>query len=126
MNNLSYFIGPLVSLGLLTMVVIALLRRNLRERHALWWVIGALLALILSIFPDLLEGLSSSLGVAVPLNLVFILAIAIIFLVSLQHSKELTRLEEKVRTLTEQVTMLEMKSSTSSAKKPGSSPKQSK
>lgn len=109
MNMLTYFIGPLLALTLLALVLTALLQKRLRERHALWWVIGALVALLLSVFPGLLESVSHSIGIAVPLNLVFILAFAVIFLVSLQHSSELTRLEEKVRTLAEHVAVLEMR-----------------
>ena len=109
MNTLSYFIGPILAIALLAFVVTALLQKRLRERHALWWVVGAVIALILSVFPGLLEDLSHALGIAVPLNLVFILAITIIFLVNLQQSSELTRLEEKVRTLAEHVAELEMR-----------------
>lgn len=108
MNAVTYFVGPVVALALLAMVITALLQKRLRERHALWWVIGAIVALILSVFPGLLESLSHALGIAVPLNLVFILAIAVIFLVNLQQSAELTQLEEKVRTLAEHVARLEM------------------
>lgn len=105
--NLSYFIGPLVALALLALVIHALLQKRLRERHALWWVVGAVVALIVSLFPHLLESASHALGIAVPLNLVFVFALTVIFLVSLQHASELTELEEKVRTLAEHVAALE-------------------
>lgn len=100
----------MLALVLLTVVVIALLRKRLRERHAVWWFVGAVIALVLSLFPGLLEGLSHALGVKVPLNLAFVLAFAVIFFVSLQHSAELTKLEERVRTLAEHVARLEMNS----------------
>lgn len=109
MVTISYFIGPVVALLLLAAVVWALMTRRLRERHALWWVIGAVIALIVSLFPSLLESASATLGIEVPLNLAFVFAIALIFLVSLQHSAELTSLEEKVRTLAEHVAELEMR-----------------
>lgn len=105
---MSYFIGPVVALLLVAAVIWALMTRRLRERHALWWVIGAVVALIVSLFPALLEATSAALGIEVPLNLAFVFAIALIFLVSLQHSAELTSLEEKVRTLAEHVAELEI------------------
>ena len=108
MPPIEYFIAPLISALLLLMVLTALLRKKLRERHALWWVIGAVVALIVSLFPGILESVSTALGIEVPLNLAFIFAITLIFLVSLQHSAELTELEEKVRTLAEHVAELEM------------------
>lgn len=105
---MTYFIGPALSIGLLALIVWSLLKRNLRERHAIWWGIGAIFALVLSLFPAALESISNFLGFEAPLNLVIICAIAVIFLVSLQHSKELTQLEDKVRVLTEHVARLEM------------------
>jgi len=105
---MSYFVGPLLALALLVLVITALLQKRLRERHALWWVIGTIIALVLSIFPGLLTSISHALGISVPLNLVFIFAITVIFLVNLQQSAELTQLEEKVRTLTEHIAALEM------------------
>lgn len=108
MSTLSYFVGPLLALALLVVVLTALLQKRLRERHALWWVIGTLIALVLSIFPGLLTSISHALGISVPLNLVFIFAITVVFLVNLQQSAELTQLEEKVRTLAEHVAVLEM------------------
>lgn len=107
---MTYFIGPVLSLGLLVLILFGLLNRKLRERHAIWWALGALVALILSLFPSTLEFISTFLGFEAPLNFVLILATAVIFLVSLQHSRELTELESKVRTLTEHIAMLEMES----------------
>lgn len=115
MSEATYLVGPILSLLLLGVIVSALLRKKLRERHAVWWFFGAVVALILSLFPSLLEGISRALGVVVPLNLAFVLAIAVIFFVSLQHSAELTRLEERVRTLAEHVAELEMRAASTEA-----------
>lgn len=116
MPEATYLVGPILSLILVGVIVSALLRKKLRERHAGWWLFGALVALILSLFPSLLEDVSRTLGVVAPLNLAFVLAIAVIFFVSLQHSAELTRLEERVRTLAEHVAELEMHPSSTKAK----------
>jgi hypothetical protein len=83
-------------------VVFELLRRHrLRERHAIWWLIAGLLALIVGIFPSTLQWAASLIGIEVPLNLVFFVSIATLFLVCLQHSAELTKLEERTRRLAE-------------------------
>jgi hypothetical protein len=44
-------------------------------------------------------------GVAVPTNLVFFVSIALLFLVCIQHSSELTQLEAETRTLAESVAL---------------------
>jgi len=97
----SYVFG-IVSAVLVLVVVIEMLRRRLlRERHATWWLVAGTLALIIGVFPQTLEWAANLVGIEVPTNLVFFVAIAILFLVCLQHSTELTRLETKVRGLAE-------------------------
>lgn len=107
MSTATYIFG--IAAAVLTLVVIIelLRRRRLRERHAIWWLVGGILALIIGVFPDLLTQVSTWLGVGVPANLVFFVSIAILVLASIQHSSELTRLENKTRTLAESVALLE-------------------
>lgn len=105
---MTYLVGPILAIGLLALIVNRLLKKRLRERHAIWWALGAVFALILSLFPAALSAISSFLGFEAPLNFALILAIVVVFLVNIQQSSELTQLEEKVRTLTEQIALLDM------------------
>lgn len=106
---MSYFLG-IASASLVLIAVILLLRRNaLRERHAIWWIIAGILALVAGIFPKTLDWISELVGISVPINLVFFTSIAILFFVNLQHSSELTKLEEKTRKLAERIAIIEMK-----------------
>ncbi|MEV8252585.1 DUF2304 domain-containing protein [Rhodoglobus sp. NPDC076762] len=108
MTVASYVFG-IVSAALILVVVIELLRRrHLRERHAIWWFIAGVLALVAGIFPHTLEWAADLIGIEVPINLVFFVSIAILFLVCLQHSSELTKLESKTRTLAERVAIMEL------------------
>ncbi len=92
------------------LVVVTLLRRHkLRERHAVWWLVAGTIALLASAFPQTLVVAADFVGVELPVNLVFFISIAILFLVSLQHSAELTTLESKVRTLAETVVLQQMR-----------------
>jgi hypothetical protein len=112
MSNLSttsYILGILAALLTLAVVIEMLRRRRLRERHAIWWLIAGLLALIVGVFPSTLAWAANLVGVQVPTNLVFFVSIAILFLVCIQHSAELTRLEEQTRTLAERVALQEMR-----------------
>jgi hypothetical protein len=108
-STVSYVFG-IVAAVLALVVVIELLRRHsLRERHAIWWLIAGVLALIVGVFPGTLAWAAGLLGVEVPTNLVFFVTIAILFFVCLQHSAELTVLESKTRTLAEQSALLELR-----------------
>ncbi|TFC90414.1 MULTISPECIES: DUF2304 domain-containing protein [Cryobacterium] len=107
--SLTTYVFGIVSALLVLIVVIELLRRrHLRERHAIWWLIAGVLALVAGVFPDTLTWTAALIGVEVPINLVFFGSIAILFLVSLQYSSELTQLESKTRTLAERVALIEL------------------
>lgn len=107
MTTTSYFMG-IASAILLLITVIEMLRRGkLRERHTLWWLLAGGLGLIFAIFPNVLEITSRSLGIEVPVNLIFFVGIIALFLVCLQQSSELTKAEERSRTLAEQSALLE-------------------
>lgn len=101
MTPVTYAFG-IVAAVLALIAIIELMRRGtLRERHAVWWFVGGVLALVIAVFPQTLTWASNVLGIVVPVNLVFFVAIGLLFLVSLQYGAELTRIEEKMRTLAE-------------------------
>lgn len=105
----TYVFGILAAIAVL-FVIFGLLRRGtLRERHAVWWIIAGLLALVIAVFPHLLVWASRLLGVEVPANLVFFVAIGLLVLLTLQHSAELTRAEDRIRVLAEQSAALDLR-----------------
>lgn len=109
MSTASYVLGILAALLTLGVVIEMLRRRRLRERHAVWWLIAGTLALIIGVFPGVLEWASHVVGVEVPTNLVFFVSLVVLFLVCVQHSAELTRLEDKVRVLAEESALTELR-----------------
>ena len=109
MNVTQYVLGIVAALLTLGIVVEMLRRRRLRERHAIWWLVAGVLAVLISIFPTLLDGVASWLHFSVPVNLVFFVSLFILFLVALQHSSELTKLEDQNRKLVERIVMLDLR-----------------
>ncbi|MBX3094075.1 MAG: DUF2304 domain-containing protein [Cryobacterium sp.] len=109
MNPVTYALG--IAAASLTLVVVAemLRRRKLRERHAVWWVLAGIVALAIAVFPGLLTAASNLLGVEVPSNLVFFASIAVLFLVCIQHSAELTSVESRMRNVAEHAALLELR-----------------
>lgn len=108
MTTTSYILG-IVSAFLVLWIVLSRLRsRRLRERHAVWWTFGGVVALVAGVFPDTLAWAASKVGIEVPINLVFFVSIAVLFLVGVQHAAELTALESKTQTLAERVALLEL------------------
>jgi hypothetical protein len=89
--------------------VFYLLRRGvLREKYAVLWLFFSGAALILAIFPGVLERVSAAIGVAQPVNLLFFTTVVLLVLVSVQLSFELSRHELRIRRLAEEVALLRM------------------
>ena len=109
MTVASYVLGVVSALLVLVIVIEMLRRRRLRERHALWWLVAGILALIAGVFPSTLGWAARLVGVQLPTNLIFFVSIAILFLVCLQHAAELTTLEAKTRTLAEQSALQDLR-----------------
>ncbi len=109
MSPFQYFLGVFAALLTFGIVIEMLRRRQLRERHAGWWIIAGIFAIIISVFPGTLAWASELLGFEVPVNLVFFSSLFILFLVALQHSAELTKLEAHNRAIVERVIILELR-----------------
>ncbi|WP_285025886.1 DUF2304 domain-containing protein [Plantibacter sp. ME-Dv--P-122b] len=109
MSIATYIFGIASALLTLGVVVEMLRRRRLRERHAIWWMVAGVLALIIGVFPGVLTWAADIVGITLPTNLVFFVSIFILFLVSIQHSTELTTLEQKTQTLAERAALQDMR-----------------
>ncbi|OFO19639.1 MULTISPECIES: DUF2304 domain-containing protein [Rothia] len=89
-----------------TFVIIQVRHQRMKERYAaLWLIIGAII-IVLGAFPTLLNGVADFVGVALPVNLLFLLSILLLMGVSIHLTLELSRLSEKTRILAEEVAIL--------------------
>lgn len=94
--------GIVLALLIIVLVMWMLLTRRLREKYAVLWLVIGLAVLILGLFPQLLLGLTSALGVQVPANLLFALAIVLLIGVALHLSWELSQAEDEIRRVAEE------------------------
>ena len=109
-STIFFLIVALVVLGL----VFNLLRsRKLREKYAALWVTVGLVIVILAIFPGLLEWLARVVGIQVPSNLLFLLSLILLLGVCLQLSLEISRTEDKIRVLAENIAILNLQARSS-------------
>ncbi|MBG6223701.1 hypothetical protein IWX63_000249 [Arthrobacter sp. CAN_A2] len=92
---------------LIVVAVLVMLRNGkLREKYAILWLVIGSLSIVLALFPSMLEFAADAVGVIVPANLLFALAILLLLGVSLHVSRELTILEDETRILAEEVSIL--------------------
>lgn len=106
---MAILIGFIVVLAMLLFVFEMLRRRHLREKYAVLWLIIGLGMLVLVAFPQLLFWAAGLLGVKVPSNLLFAMALLLLMAVCLHLSFEQSQSEDEVRILAEEVGILKMK-----------------
>ena len=101
-------LGLIGSVVVLVAIVEMMRRHRLREKYAVIWFLVAAGVLTLALFPGILSGTAALLGVQVPANLLFFVGSLVLLVLTLQHSYELGRLEEKTRTLAEELALLRL------------------
>lgn len=94
---------------LVVVFLLMLLRtRRIKEKYAAAWLLLSVAVCIVGAFPATIASVADFVGVETPSNLLFALAIAILFGVCIQLSVEISTLEEESRTLTEELAMLRL------------------
>lgn len=99
-------VGIVLAVVIIAVVLWMLLTRRLREKYAVLWLVIGFAVLILGLFPQVLLGLTSLVGVEVPANLLFALAIVLLLGVALHLSWELSQAEEEIRRAAEESAIL--------------------
>lgn len=104
----NLILGTIGSIVTLVVLFELLRRKHLREKYAITWVVVSLMTLFVAAFPAVLYWLSDLIGVVVPSNLLFFIASMVLLIISVHHSYELGRLEDRTRTLAEEVALLRL------------------
>jgi hypothetical protein len=103
----AQILGVVASLLTFVFVFWLLRRGSLQEKYAVLWLGVSGVALLLAIFPGVLRGVTTALGVETPSNLLFFVTIVLLLLVAIQLSYELSRHEARIRRLAEEVALLD-------------------
>lgn len=102
----GYLFAVVMSIVTLLFIVHLLRRRQLREKYAGIWLVVSLAIIVLAAFPQLAIRVSDLVGVETPSNLLFASSLAVLLLVTIQLSTEISALEEETRTIAEQTAIL--------------------
>ena len=96
-----------VAVIVLCLLVVAILvrRREIKSRYLVTWTAFCLLALPFAIFPHFTDTVFNAIGIYYSPAGLLLLAVILLFLVSVQFSREITALEEKVRLLAEELAL---------------------
>lgn len=106
LTGTAHLFIAVVTLVAIVFVLRMVRRRQLQGKYALLWMAAAVPLGLLAAFPGLLTWLSEEVGVFYPPALFLLLAVAFLFLIVVQFSYELSRLNERTRALAEEVALL--------------------
>jgi hypothetical protein len=99
-------IGIVISVVLLLVVLELVRRKRLNEEYSFFWVIGALLVLVISVRRDLLDRTALWLGVYYPPSLLLLILLVVVFVGSLTVSVVLSRHRRQIERLMEDSAIL--------------------
>ncbi|WP_454295668.1 DUF2304 domain-containing protein [Salana multivorans] len=107
--SVSGYLFALVLCLVLVVFLVHLLRtRRIKERYAGLWITVAVGVVVIGAIPALPIRLAKVVGVEVPANLVFSVALLVLLIVCIQLSIGVSALDERVRTLTEEIALLRL------------------
>ncbi len=93
----------LVAIGVILTLV---RRRRLRGKYGLLWLAVGVALVPLAVFPDAVDRISEGIGVHYAPTVIMLAAIGLLLLLAMHYSWELSRLEERSRTLAEEIALL--------------------
>lgn len=104
----GYVFAVTLSVLAIAFLFFLLRTRRIREKYAAIWISLALVVVVLGTFPRLAFFLADLAGVETPINLLFVGGFGILLAVCIQLSANLTTLEERTRTLAEELALLKL------------------
>lgn len=88
-----------IGMAVVLLVVVILLLRSyvLPEKYAVVWLLAVAAAIVLSAWPGLLDAIAAFFGIASSINLLFVGAFFVVFLLLMQISLELAKTRDELR-----------------------------
>jgi len=96
----------IVSASVMIFVIELIRRGRLKEKYSLLWLLAGIILLVLSASRELLEYLSSAVGIYYPPSLLFLLAFLFLLLITLHFSVVISGLSEKNKKLAQEIALL--------------------
>ncbi|MFF0445630.1 DUF2304 family protein [Streptomyces sp. NPDC004609] len=97
-----------VGLAIVAGLIELLRRRQLREKYAVLWLVTGVLVVVLAAFPSGPDLAAHALGVENGVSLVLFLGVVFLLAVCAQLTWEASRLDEKTRTLSEEIALIRL------------------
>jgi hypothetical protein len=98
-------VGLTIFLGIIELVR----RRKLREEYSFIWLMIGFVFVLIAVESDILNYLSKIVGITLPVNMLFFLALIFVMLLCLYFSLRISALTTQVKNLAQQFALLQAK-----------------
>lgn len=105
MNTTLQVLTSVVTVLFLVVIIRMVRARKLRAKYSFLWMIVGAVILVFSVVPGLLESTAEAVGIVYPPALLFLGATLLLLFIAVHFSWELSRIEERSRTLTEELAL---------------------
>ncbi|HET8898164.1 MAG TPA: DUF2304 domain-containing protein [Rhodanobacteraceae bacterium] len=102
-----HWVSAIIGVGLALTILLLVRRDRLHGPYALWWLLVAAAALVLGLFPQLVDWLARLTGVYYPPALPIIIGLALVLVRLLKLDIDRSHQERNLRRLTQQMALLE-------------------
>ncbi|MDH0846484.1 DUF2304 domain-containing protein [Delftia lacustris] len=96
-----------MGIGLAALILYLIRRDHLYLMHGLFWVVVAVAAVVLGVWPGMINRLAAVLGISYPPAMLLLLASIVLLIKALHADMVNTRIERDVRRLNQRLAMLE-------------------
>jgi len=101
-----WIVLAVILLAAIGVIMLLVRRRHLRGKYGLLWLAVGFALVPLAVLPNFVDDLAKRLGVFYPPTIILLAATGLLTLLSMHYSWELSRLEERSRTLAEEIALL--------------------
>jgi len=96
----------LLGVGIFLGIIELVRRRKLREEYSFIWLIAGSMLILFALDNDILVFVSQIVGIAVPINTLFFMALTFVMLLLLYFSLRISSLTTQVKNLAQQIALL--------------------
>ena len=89
------------------LLIMLIKKKSLSLKYSIMWLGAGLIMLIMAIWPGILGAFAGAVGIVTPVNALFALMLFIIIIILVAITSIVTKLNEKVKTLTQNQALLE-------------------
>lgn len=109
MTTKAQLLVAAVTVATLVFILRMVRQRQLQAKYSILWLSTGLAMAVLALSPRTLDRVARLVGIAYPPTVLFLLAIALLLLVVVHFSWELSRLEDRTRSLAEELALIRIK-----------------